>query len=107
MHAFHSKHRDERMGRCKVNVAERPKRAASAEEFSARVQPILEQITKTLVAEIQCDAGKSLRISGAGRGREHNLSPAADEQPLPRWHDMYRLLKGITVLDMGRVATHN
>ena len=74
MHAFLSNHRDELIARCKAKVAQRPKRAATAAQLANGVPLFLEQLTKTLEAEVQGDAGKSLRISGAAGGDATALS---------------------------------
>lgn len=74
MHAFLSNNRDELIARCKAKVAQRPKRAATAEQLANGVPLFLEQLTKTLEAEEQGDAGKSLRISGAAGGDATALS---------------------------------
>jgi signal transduction histidine kinase len=74
MHAFLSNHRDELIARCKAKVAQRPKRAATAAQLANGVPLFLEQLTKTLEAEEQGDAGKSLRISGTAGGDATALS---------------------------------
>lgn len=74
MHSFLSSHRDELIARCKEKVAQRPRRAATAEQLANGVPLFLEQLTKTLEAEEQGDAGKSLRISGAAGGDATALS---------------------------------
>jgi signal transduction histidine kinase len=74
MHAFLSNNRDELIARCKAKVAQRPRRAATAEQLANGVPMFLEQLTRTLEAEVQGDAGKSLRISGASGGDAALLS---------------------------------
>jgi hypothetical protein len=74
MHAFLSNNRDELISRCKAKVAQRPKRAATAEQLANGVPLFLEQLTRTLEAEVQGDVGKSLRISGASGGGATTLS---------------------------------
>jgi signal transduction histidine kinase len=74
MHAFLSNNRDELIARCKAKVAQRPRRAATAEQLANGVPLFLEQLTRTLEAEVQGDAGKSLRISGASGGDAALLS---------------------------------
>ncbi|HEX6719959.1 MAG TPA: HAMP domain-containing sensor histidine kinase [Burkholderiaceae bacterium] len=74
MHAFLSNNRDELIARCKAKVAQRPRRAATAEQLANGVPLFLEQLTKTLEAELQGDVGKSLRISGASGGDATKLS---------------------------------
>jgi signal transduction histidine kinase len=68
MHAFLSNNRDELIARCKAKVAQRPRRAATAEQLANGVPLFLEQLTRTLEAEVQGDVDKSLRISGASGG---------------------------------------
>lgn len=74
MHAFLSNNRDELIARCKAKVARRPRRAATAEQLANGVPMFLEQLTKTLEAEGQGNAGESLRISGASGGDATALS---------------------------------
>ena len=74
MHAFLFNNRDELIARCKAKVAQRPRRAATAEQLANGVPLFLEQLTKTLEAEVHGDAGKSLRISGASGGDATALS---------------------------------
>ena len=74
MHAFLSNNRDELIQRCKAKVAQRPRRAATAEQLANGVPLFLEQLTRTLEAEVQGDAGKSLRISGAAGGDDATAS---------------------------------
>jgi len=68
MHAFLFNNRDELIARCKAKVAQRPRRAATAEQLANGVPLFLEQLTRTLEAEVQGDVDKSLRISGASGG---------------------------------------
>jgi len=74
MHAFLFNNRDELIARCTAKVAQRPRRAATAEQLANGVPMFLEQLTRTLEAELQGDAGKSLRISGASGGDATVLS---------------------------------
>ena len=74
MHAFLFHNRDELIARCKAKVAQRPRRAATAEQLANGVPLFLEQLTKTLEAEEQGDVGTSLRISGASGGGATALS---------------------------------
>jgi hypothetical protein len=74
MHAFLFNNRDELIARCKAKVAQRPRRAATAEQLANGVPLFLEQLTRTLEAEVQGDVGKSLRISGASGGDVTALS---------------------------------
>jgi signal transduction histidine kinase len=74
VHAFLSNNREELIARCKAKVAQRPRRAATAEQLANGVPLFLEQLTKTLAAEVQGDVGESLRISGAAGGDARALS---------------------------------
>ena len=74
MHAFLSNNRDELIARCKTKVAQRPRRAATTEQLANGVPLFLEQLTRTLEAEVHGDVGKSLRISGASGGDATSLS---------------------------------
>ena len=74
MHAFLSNNRDELIARCKAKVAQRPRRAATPEQLANGVPLFLAQLTKTLEAEVEGDAGASLRISGASGGDVPMLS---------------------------------
>jgi len=74
MHAFLSNNRDELIARCKAKVAQRPRRAATAEQLANGVPLFIEQLTRTLEAEVHGDVGKSLRISGASGGDATALS---------------------------------
>ena len=74
MHSFLTNNRDELIARCKVKVAQRPRRAATAEQLANGVPLFLGQLTKTLEAEVQGDVGTSLRISGAAGGDATALS---------------------------------
>jgi len=74
MHAFLSNNRAELIARCKAKVAQRPKRAATAEQLANGVPLFLAQLTKTLEAEEAGDTGESLRISGASGGDVPMLS---------------------------------
>ena len=74
MHAFLFNNRDELIARCTAKVAQRPRRAATAEQLANGVPMFLEQLTRTLEAELQGDAGESLRISGASGGDATALS---------------------------------
>ena len=74
MHAFLSNNCDELIARCKAKVAQRPRRAATAEQLANGVPLFLEQLTRTLEAEVEGDVGKSLSISGASGGDATALS---------------------------------
>jgi signal transduction histidine kinase len=74
MHAFLNHNRDELIERCKAKVAERPRRAATADQLKNGVPLFLHQLTRTLQAESEGEAGDSLRISGAPGGDASALS---------------------------------
>jgi len=68
MHEFLVHNRDELIKRCKAKVAQRPLRAATANQLKNGVPLFLEQLTQTLRAEKEGHAGKSIRISGVPGG---------------------------------------
>lgn len=74
MHEFLSHNRDELIDRCKAKVARRPRRAATPEQLKNGVPLVLEQLIRTLRAEMQDDPGESLRISGGPDGGSSELS---------------------------------
>lgn len=74
MHEFLNHNRDELIERCKAKVAQRPKRAATADQLKNGVPLFLEQLAQTLRAEREGQAGDSLRISGAPGGDASALS---------------------------------
>ena len=116
MHVFLFNNRDELIARCKSKVAQRPRRAATAEQLANGVPMFLEQLTKTLEAEVQGDVGESLRISGASGGAtalsEIGVSAAAHGKRLLELgftvdqvvHDYGDLCQAITDLAVERDA---
>lgn len=74
MHTFLSNNREELIARCKTKVAQRPRRAATAEQLANGVPLFLDQLTQTLEAEEAGDLGQSRRISGAAGGDGTALS---------------------------------
>lgn len=74
MHEFLSRNREELIERCKLKVAQRPLRAATADQLRNGVPLFLDQLTQTLRAEKEGDPGDSLRISGAAGGDASSLS---------------------------------
>ena len=74
MHMFLANNRDELIARCKSKVAQRPRRAATEEQLKNGVPLFLEQLRRTLVAEIDGEAVISLKISGASGGSAQALS---------------------------------
>jgi signal transduction histidine kinase len=74
MHRFLSNNRDELVARCKLKVAQRPLRAATAKQLAHGVPMFLDQLTRTLVAENDDDAAASIAISGPSGGDSLALS---------------------------------
>jgi len=68
MHKFLANNRDELIARCKVKVAQRPRRAATAQQLANGIPLFLEQLTKTLIAEEAGDLAEGERISGPAGG---------------------------------------
>ena len=74
MHEFLKHNREELIERCKAKVAQRPQRAATAEQLKNGIPLFLKQLTKTLQAEKEGHPGESLRISGDSSGALSVLS---------------------------------
>jgi signal transduction histidine kinase len=74
MHKFLSNNRDDLIARCKVKVAQRPKRAATAKQLANGVPLFLQQLTRTLEAEEQGNVAEGVRISGPAGGDATALS---------------------------------
>lgn len=74
MHSFLHNNRDELIARCKHKVAQRPRRAATAQQLSNGVPLFLDQLTRTLRAEETAQCDESIRISGASGGDSLALS---------------------------------
>lgn len=74
MHDFLLHNRDELIARCKAKVAERPKRAASAQQLANGVPLFLSQLTRTLQAEEAGEDARSILISGPPGGDVARLS---------------------------------
>jgi signal transduction histidine kinase len=68
MHTFLLNNRDELIARCKLKVAQRPKRAATHQQLANGVPLFLDQLTRTLAAEDADEGAESLRISGPSGG---------------------------------------
>lgn len=51
MHTFPTNNREELIARCKLKVAERPRRADTAQQLANGVPLFLDQLTRTLEAE--------------------------------------------------------
>jgi signal transduction histidine kinase len=74
MHQFLVHNRDELIARCKLKVAQRPRRAATPEQLEHGIPLFLDQLARTLEAEEQGLSAASIRISGASGGDAHSLS---------------------------------
>ncbi|MDM0033402.1 ATP-binding protein [Variovorax sp. J22P271] len=74
MHRFLSNNRDELISRCKAKVAQRPRRAATAEQLANGVPMFLNQLMRTLEAQENGELDESFRISGAAGGDAADLS---------------------------------
>ena len=74
MHSFLHNNRDELIARCKHKVAQRPRRAATAQQLANGVPLFLDQLTRTLRAEETDRNDESLRISGPSGGDALALS---------------------------------
>lgn len=74
MHAFLLTHRDELVERCKLKVAQRPYRAATAAQLANGVPMVIDQLTRTLAAEENNQPEVSIQISGPSGGDSMALS---------------------------------
>ena len=74
MHSFLSNNRDELIARCKAKVAQRPNRAATAQQLANGVPLFLGQLTDTLRAEGEGNVAEGVRISGPAGGDAASLS---------------------------------
>ncbi len=74
MHTFLLNNRDELISRCKLKVAQRPKRGATHQQLANGIPLFLDQLTRTLEAEVADEAAESLRISGPSGGDSLALS---------------------------------
>lgn len=74
VHSFLSNNRGELIARCKAKVAQRPNRAATAEQLANGIPLFLEQLTNTLAAEGGGDIAEGERISGPAGGDASALS---------------------------------
>jgi len=68
MHDFLLNNCDELTARCKLKVAQRPRRAATQQQLANGIPLFLDQLTRTLGAEAADEAAESLRISGPSGG---------------------------------------
>ena len=64
VHNFLTNNRDELIARCKLKVAQRPRRVATEGQLANGVPLFLDQLTKTLAAEEADEVAESIRISG-------------------------------------------
>ena len=117
MHTFLSNNRDELIARCKAKVAQRPRRAATDEQLANGVPLFLNQLTRTLAAEVADEDELSMRISGPSGGdslalSEMGLSATAHGKELLKLgysvdqvvHDYGDLCQAITDLAFERKA---
>ncbi|MDM0000612.1 HAMP domain-containing sensor histidine kinase [Variovorax sp. J22P240] len=116
MHRFLFNNREELIARCKEKVAQRPRRAATAEQLANGVPIFLDQLMRTLEAQENGEIDKSFRISGAAGGdsalSEMGLSAAAHGKELLGLgytvdqvvHDYGDLCQAITDLAVERDA---
>ena len=74
MHEFLLNNHDELVDRCKLKVAGRAQRGATALQLVNGVPLFLQQLTRTLQAEERDEAAESLRISGPSGGDSLALS---------------------------------
>jgi signal transduction histidine kinase len=74
MHTFLLNNRDELVSRCKLKVAQRPKRSATTQQLANGIPLFLNQLTRTLAAEEADEMAESLRISGPSGGDSLALS---------------------------------
>ncbi len=74
MHDFLTDNRDDLIARCKLKVARRPLRAATALQLANGVPLFLDQLTRTLAAEHGHRRAESIRISGPAGGDSLALS---------------------------------
>ncbi len=69
MHAFLLNNRDELIARCKLKVAQRPKRGATHQQLANGIPLFLEQLTRTLAAEEADEGEREPSDLGAVGGR--------------------------------------
>ena len=74
MHTFLTNNRDELIERCKLKVAQRPKRAATEKQLANGIPLFIDQLTRTLEAEEANEGAESIRISGPPGGDSLALS---------------------------------
>jgi len=74
LHHFLANNRTILIARCIEKVAQRPKRAATAEQLKNGIPMFIDQLTRTLEAEQSNENATSLEISGPAGGDASNLS---------------------------------
>lgn len=74
MHRFLSNNREDLIARCKVKVAQRPRRGATDRQLAHGVPMFLDQLTRTLAAEENDEQDLSIQISGPSGGDSLDLS---------------------------------
>ncbi|QIE29498.1 sensor histidine kinase KdpD [Caballeronia sp. SBC2] len=89
MHDFLANNRAELIERCRVKVAQRPKRAASAEQLQNGIPLFLEQLIKTLRIEQSTNPHDSREVSGPSGGMA-SLSEVGTSAAL-HGHELLRL----------------
>ncbi|MFM9925148.1 HAMP domain-containing sensor histidine kinase [Variovorax sp. H27-G14] len=74
MRSFLTTNHDELLARCKLKVAQRPRRAATGAQLAHGLPMFLNQLTRTLAAEANDDPEAGIRISGPTGGDAMALS---------------------------------
>lgn len=74
MHIFLINNRDALIARCKLKVAQRTRRAATEEQLAHGVPMFIDQLTRTLAAEVNGHSDISIHISGPAGGDAMKLS---------------------------------
>lgn len=117
MHNFLANNRNELIQRCTDKVAKRPTRSATKKQLENGIPRFLDQLTRTLEAELGDEAAAGLKISGASGGAgsassEMGMSAAAHGTELLNLdytidqvvHDYGDLCQAITDLAVERDA---
>ena len=74
MHTFLTNNRDDLIDRCKLKVAQRPRRAATEKQLANGIPLFIDQLTRTLEAEEANEGAESIRISRPSGGDSLVLS---------------------------------
>jgi signal transduction histidine kinase len=90
MHDFLTNNRSELIDRCRIKVAQRPKRAATARQLQDGIPTFLDQLIRTLRIEQSIDPMESRKVSGPSNGTS-SLSEMG----------VSAALHGRTLLDLG------